>query len=78
MESTAFEVIFTSCLCQNPNERGASDFDTTREYDPVQRAVINVTQIIKSKSQTVEQVVEPKANLIPMANILVHRKSSSC
>ena len=54
------------------------NFDTTREYDPVQRAVINVTQIIKSKSQIVEQVVEPKANLIPMANLATHPKSSSC
>ena len=35
IESAAYGVIFTSCLCQNPNERGLLT-QTTSEYNPVQ------------------------------------------
>ena len=50
IESAAYGVIFTSCLCENPNERGTSEWglftQTTSEYNPVQSNFYDVSCLL--------------------------------
>ena len=50
IESALCGVIFTSCLCQNPNERDTSQWglltQTSREYDPVQSTSYDVSCLL--------------------------------
>ena len=50
IESAAYGDEFTSCLCENPNERGASEWgpltQRTSEYNPVQSNVYDVSCLL--------------------------------
>ena len=50
LESAVYRAVFTSCFCENPDERGTGDWgpltQTASEYSPVQGNLYDVSCLL--------------------------------